>query len=68
MIGLITMTELERLTNKQLQELRIALHRLLAMNEPETANRRNILSTLENIDTIWHYHAQWAIRPDTLTS
>lgn len=52
MIRLFTMIELERLTNIQLEELRIALHHLLAQSEPDTAERRNILATLENIDWV----------------
>lgn len=42
MIRLFTMIELERLTNIQLQELRSALHHLLAQSEPGTADRRNV--------------------------
>ena len=42
MIRLFTMIELERLTNIQFQELRIALHHLLAQSEPGTADRRNV--------------------------
>lgn len=53
MIRLFTMIELERLTNNQLEELRIALHHLLALSEPDTADRRNILASLENIDRVW---------------
>jgi len=49
---LITMIELERLTNIQLEELRFALHHLLARSEPGTADRRNILASLENIDWV----------------
>ena len=55
MIRLFTMIELERLTNIQLEELRIALHHLLAQSEPSTADRRNILATLENIDRVCNY-------------
>ena len=50
MIRLFTMVELERLTNIQLEELRIALHHLLALSEQGTAERRNILASLKNID------------------
>lgn len=52
MIRLFTMIELERLTNNQLEELRFALHHLLALSEPDTAERRNILASLENIDRV----------------
>lgn len=52
MIRLFTMIELERLTNNQLEELRTALHRLLALSEPGTTDRRNILASLENIDRV----------------
>ena len=55
MIRLFTMIELERLTNIHLEELRIALHHLLAQSEPDTAERRNILATLENIDRVCNY-------------
>ncbi len=55
MIRLFTMIELERLTNNQLEELRIALHRLLALSDPGTADRRNILASLENIDRVCNY-------------
>lgn len=54
MIRLFTMIELEHLTNIQLEELRIALHRLLAQSEPGTADRSNILATLENIDWVYN--------------
>lgn len=52
MIRLFTMIELEHLTNIQLEELRIALHHLLALSEQGTADRRNILASLENIDRV----------------
>lgn len=52
MIRLFTMIELERLTNIQLEELRCVLHHLLALSEPDTADRRNILASLENIDRV----------------
>lgn len=52
MIRLFTMIELECLTNIQLEELRIALHHLLALSESGTADRRNILASLENIDRV----------------
>nr|WP_323782612.1 hypothetical protein [Amylibacter sp.] len=55
MIRLFTMIELERLTNIQLEELRIALHHLLTQSEPGTADRRNILASLENIDRVCNY-------------
>ncbi|WP_208354177.1 hypothetical protein [Pseudaestuariivita rosea] len=56
MIRLVTMIELERLTNNQLEELRIALHHLLALGEPGTTDRRNILASRENIDRVCNYH------------
>jgi hypothetical protein len=46
------MIELERLTNTQLEELRIALYHLLALSEPGTTDRPNILASLENIDRV----------------
>ncbi|WP_162617262.1 hypothetical protein [Litorivita pollutaquae] len=49
------MIELEHLTNIQLEGLRIVLHRLLAQSEPSTADRRNILATLDNIDWVCNY-------------
>lgn len=54
MIRLFTMIELEHLNNNQLEELRIALHHLLALSEPGTTDRRNILASLENIDRVWN--------------
>ena len=55
MIRLFTMIELERLTNIQLEELRIALHHLLAQSELGSADRRNILASLENIDWVCNH-------------
>jgi hypothetical protein len=52
MIRLFTIIELERMTDSQLEHLRILLHRLLAMSDADTAERRNILATLENIDRV----------------
>ena len=57
MTRLFSMIELERLTNIQLEELRIALHHLLALSEPGTSNRRNILASLENIDRVMELRA-----------
>lgn len=40
------------MTDSQLEHLRITLHRLLALSNADTAERRNILATLENIDCV----------------
>jgi len=50
MIRLFTMIELERLTNTQLEELRMALHHLLALSKAGSADRSNILASLENVN------------------
>ena len=52
MIRLFTIIELERMTDSQLEHLRDLLHRLLALSEADTAERRNILASLENIDRV----------------
>lgn len=52
MIRLFTIIELERMTDSQLEHLRITLHRLLALTDADTAERRNILATLENLDRV----------------
>ncbi|MBF9045452.1 hypothetical protein HKCCE4037_19105 [Rhodobacterales bacterium HKCCE4037] len=49
---LFTIIELERMTDSQLEHLRITLHRLLALSDADTAERRNILASLENIDRV----------------
>ena len=50
MIALITMHELQGLTAQQLGELHQHFLALLANTDPATADRRNILATLENIE------------------
>ena len=52
MIALITIFELEQLTQTELEELHLILLKLLMVTEPNTADRRNILATLENIETV----------------
>jgi len=52
LIRLFTIIELERLTASQLEYLRITLHRLLVLSDADTAERRNILASLENIDRV----------------
>ena len=49
MIALITMHELNGLTTQELGELYQLFSMLLVETEPGTADRRNILATLENI-------------------
>ena len=51
---LFTIIELERMTDSQLEHLRVHLHRMLALSDADTAERRNILATLENIDRVRH--------------
>ncbi|AKO96675.1 hypothetical protein MALG_01491 [Marinovum algicola DG 898] len=50
MIALITMHELHGLTAQELGELYQLFSMLLAEAEPDSADRRNILATLENIE------------------
>ena len=50
MIRFFTIYELEQLTNDQLDELHAIFHQLLAASEHGTAERRNMLASLENID------------------
>jgi hypothetical protein len=52
MIRLFTIIELERMTDSELEHLRVTLHRLLALTDAKTADRRNILATLENVDRV----------------
>ncbi|OWU66736.1 hypothetical protein [Phaeobacter sp. 22II1-1F12B] len=52
MIRFFTIYELEQLTNDQLDELHAIFHQLLSASEPGTAERRNILASLENIDCV----------------
>ena len=52
MISLYTIFELERMTTRELEHLRISLHRLLVLSDADTAERRNILASLENIDRV----------------
>lgn len=49
---LFAIIELERMTDNQLERLRVTLNRLLALSDADTAARRNILATLENIDLV----------------
>ena len=52
MIALITIFELEQLTQTELADLHLILLKLLMATEPDTADRQNILASLENIDTV----------------
>lgn len=52
MIRLYNIFELERMTDIQLEDLHATLHHLLAMSDADTAERRNILATLENITLV----------------
>lgn len=58
MIALITMHELQGLTAQQLGELHQHFLALLANTEANTADRRNILATLENIERRMGYAAR----------
>ena len=58
MIALITMHELQGLTAQQLGELHQHFLSLLANSDPATADRRNILATLENIERAMGYVAR----------
>lgn len=52
MIALITIFELEQLTQTELEDLHLILFKLLMATEPNSADRRNILASLENIETV----------------
>lgn len=52
MTTLITIYELEKLTDHRLLDLHDKLSRLLIATDLGTADRRNILATLEDIETI----------------
>lgn len=58
MITLLTMHELQGLTVQQLGELHQHFLALLANTDPATADRRNILATLENIERAMGYAAR----------
>ena len=52
MIALFTTYELERLTDDELDELFSILNRLLVQTKAGTADRRNLLASLENITLV----------------
>lgn len=52
MTALITIFELEQLTDDRLVDLFETLSRLLPLTDAGSADRRNILATLENIETV----------------
>ncbi|MHC9237388.1 hypothetical protein ACX9MO_17320 [Pseudooceanicola sp. 502str34] len=52
MITFFTMYELEQLTDDQLDELYATFNRLLIATAVGTADRRNILASLENITLV----------------
>lgn len=52
MTTLITIYELEKLPDHHLQDLHDKLSRLLMATDLGSADRRNILATLENIETV----------------
>jgi hypothetical protein len=52
MTALITIYELEQLTDDRLVNLFETLSRLLPLTDAGSADRRNILATLENIETV----------------
>ena len=58
MIALITMHELQGLTAQQLGEMHQFFTWLLTDAAPDTAERRNILATLENIERVMGYVAR----------
>ncbi len=66
MITLLTMHELQGLTAQELGELHQLFSMLLIKTEPDTANRRNIFATLENIERAMGYAARPAARRFTL--
>lgn len=52
MIALITIFELEQLTQTELEDLHLILLKLLVATEPNSTDRRNILASLESIETV----------------
>ena len=52
MITFFTMYELEQLTDDRLDELYAVLNRLLVHTTAGTADRRNVLASLENITLV----------------
>ena len=52
MIALVTIFELEQLSDNQLENLHYVLSRLLMVTNAGSPDRRNILATLENIEII----------------
>ena len=52
MTALITIYELEQLTGDRLVDLFDTLSRLLPLTDAVSADRRNILASLENIETV----------------
>lgn len=52
MIALFTIFELEQLTDTQLEELYATLNRLLTASAAGSAERRNILASLENLTLV----------------
>jgi hypothetical protein len=58
MICFITIFELETKTVPELRHLHRLYSRLLMATDAHSAERRNILATLENIETVLHAHWQ----------
>jgi hypothetical protein len=52
MMTLFTIYELEQLSDNQLENLHYILYRLLMTTDANSADRRNILATLENIEIV----------------
>ncbi|WP_306168656.1 hypothetical protein [Halomonas sp. MMSF_3323] len=63
MITLLTMHELQGLTDQELGELHQLFSMLLLETEPDTPDRRNILATLENIERATSHQPKTAARP-----
>ncbi len=63
MTALITIYELEQLTDERLVDLFETLSRLLPLTYAGSADRRNILATLENIETVQRHRQTVAVRP-----
>ena len=62
MTALITIYELEQLTDDRLVDLFETLSRLLPLTDAGSADRRNILATLENIETVQRHRQIVAVR------
>lgn len=68
MTTLITMHELQGLTEQELGELHQLFTLLLSETEPHSPERRNIFATLENIERAMGYQRRPAARSPRILS